>query len=388
MMNTQVQMLALPTAEWQRPSIAALIHDALVSERRIRKDSNTEIERGRYRLCCHHIETWAAGFAADALPTQTLSGRYIDDLAGMATLMKRDPALSDLAAQARLAVSFVPPDQLRQHIAAFSQMAERAGLADSPDTRTRLAFLNSLAPGEFGIVELHRQFLVVAEESDIDDRHETKITGARPADQTPSDSPGSRAVPEASSGLSASIARVLAGSNSINLSSVAHPVVTEILHQVAYGTSGLSTDAVTVVYNDGSQAEPFAVGRLRLPEQEALASLLGLPPLRASLLSIRHLDMDTRVDMAWFLNQEASRPRPCAETDAFCCERTLAQLAALRRPTCIHLYQTGLQPAVVGFYRALLEWLADHRQETPSLVVVPQYYDDISKRYEHGAIWG
>jgi hypothetical protein len=83
--------------------------------------------------------------------------------------------------------------------------------------------------------------------------------------------------------------------------------------------------------------------------------------------------MDVEVDGAWLRNTDISRPRPAGETDALAYELSRQQLRRLAtgRPLLMYLYQTGMEPVVVGFYRALTE----HLLERPGTVsVIPLYF--------------
>jgi hypothetical protein len=95
--------------------------------------------------------------------------------------------------------------------------------------------------------------------------------------------------------------------------------------------------------------------------------------LRFSLLSIRHTEMDVEVDGAWLRNTDISRLRPAAESDELVFALSIEQLATLTReePVTIFMYQTGLETAIVGFYRALTEHLLE---QPKSVAVVPMYF--------------
>jgi hypothetical protein len=164
----------------------------------------------------------------------------------------------------------------------------------------------------------------------------------------------------------------------INFSNQPHNVVTEVLHDFVY-KDPRDTDGpvyIQVVYTDGSQGEPFPLHCLPRRAKSDLANLRRSQPLRAALMSMRHLEMDHDVDMAWFRNREVSKSRTFAETDTFCYLQTRNQLREARSESDlrIYLYQTGLQPAVIGFYRALVEELMHRADSTPSLEVVPHYF--------------
>ena len=100
---------------------------------------------------------------------------------------------------------------------------------------------------------------------------------------------------------------------------------------------------------------------------------------------MRHPEMDADVDAAWLRNREISQVRPAAETDSIVFEHTAVQLLELAKlgPRIVWLYQTGLEPAIVGFYRALVEHLRDH----PGTVAVAPCYFRHDGRFEEGSPW-
>lgn len=114
----------------------------------------------------------------------------------------------------------------------------------------------------------------------------------------------------------------------------------------------------------------------------------SLVTLRLALLSLRHPKMDGDVDGAWLRNRFVSRSRPAAQTDELVYAISRVQLEELKaRSRRIHLmlYQTGLQPAVMGFYRALI----DHLILSPGTVeVTPMFYSDRTKSFAAGTRWG
>jgi hypothetical protein len=158
----------------------------------------------------------------------------------------------------------------------------------------------------------------------------------------------------------------------INPSGVHNRAITQVLREFVVAAPPNRLD-VPVVYRDGSEAaNPFPLRSLELGDE--------LPDrvdqeLHLALLSIRHTEMDPVVDGAWLRNAEVSRPRPAALTDDFVYETSLTQLRALseegRRSLVLHIYQTGLETAVVGFYRAVVAFQLEHPD---SLSVVPMFF--------------
>lgn len=161
---------------------------------------------------------------------------------------------------------------------------------------------------------------------------------------------------------------------------IVNSVLTEGLRRYADG-EGRPNVRARVLYRDGSEARPVPLGALRM--------LGGLPDdwlqLRLASMSMRHPEMDTDVDGALLRNRVISRHRPSADTDEVAYQQTLRRLAAFTKhgPVCLHIYQAGFEPAILGIYRAVLEHLT-HRPQT--LAVCTHYYRG-PEDYEAGTVW-
>lgn len=158
---------------------------------------------------------------------------------------------------------------------------------------------------------------------------------------------------------------------SVNPSGVHNRVLTEVFREFVEGAPASRLDA-PIVYRDGSQAShAFPLRCLTFRDPPEVADRM----LHLALLSIRHTEMDPVVDGAWLRNAEVSRPRPAALTDDFVYETSRKQLTQLtesgQRTALLHIYQTGLDTAVVGFYRAVVMHLFQYPY---SLSVVPMFY--------------
>lgn len=176
-------------------------------------------------------------------------------------------------------------------------------------------------------------------------------------------------------------------------SGIGNSVLTEVLRKyVAREGDSDAAVSVPVEYRDGSRPRRFPFRAIPLrPDIGGDHSL----ELRISLLSMRHVEMDVTVDGAWLRNAEVSKNRKIAETDEYVFQTSLAQLRALtddgRRSVRIDMYQTGLEAAVIGFYRALAEHLVAH---PGSVSVIPVYFRSASTRrrgssggYVRGTPW-
>jgi hypothetical protein len=94
--------------------------------------------------------------------------------------------------------------------------------------------------------------------------------------------------------------------------------------------------------------------------------------------------MDHVVHGAWFRNARISRPGPAGLIDADAFEISMKQLAKVRAtgPRITEMHQTGFQPAVTGFYRAVTHTLIDH---PGTLCVIPKFF--VGKGFEEGDPW-
>lgn len=169
----------------------------------------------------------------------------------------------------------------------------------------------------------------------------------------------------------------------INPSDIPNRVLSETLRQFfAKAASGTPTE-VPVVYKDGSAARLLRLRSLALSEAEPHD---GRQVLAVTLLSIRHMEMDVKVEGAWLRNREISLRRPAGQTDELVYLQSQKQFATLaaEEPIELHLYQTGLPPANVGFYRALVDHHLHKRGE--NVAVIPWYFEG-GNNYSRGTPW-
>jgi hypothetical protein len=190
--------------------------------------------------------------------------------------------------------------------------------------------------------------------------------------------------------------------SALSPSGVHNRVLTEVLREYVE-RRGRPPVSVPVVYRDGSRASAdFPLHVLDLasevsPDADAVAG--GTWVLRLALLSIRHTEMDAVVDGAWLRNADVSKPRRAAETDDYVYHRSARQFDEItcggQRRVRLYVFQTGLETAVVGFLRAVVEFLADHPGR---LEVIPMFFAKTSPTnresadggfagYEQGNVW-
>jgi len=369
-----------------RLDIAPFVEDALIIERRLLKGANAPNERMRYRLCCRRIQE-AALSAGDESERMILDQGYYDVLD---LLWEQFPAA---VLKSRLTACFFRPESLSEHLNHFKALVKQAQLEEHPDIKKRLDFFEKAQTCGAGVVEVS-DFLVPAQEKKkVQEEAFSHLRKGRA-------STGRHEMEDAVSeerrlgmlqNLKRCIARAIETGGEVNFSNQPHFVVADALNGFVYRDDPDELETrIRVVYMDGSQAEDFPLRCLNRPcEGKATNTGLELPSLKAALISMRHLEMDEIVDMAWFRNRKVSVPRPFAETDAYCTQETIKLLHTVEGGLHIELYQTGLETAVVGFYRGLVEVLKQRRSvhKAPPLRVLPRYYAGKTEGYRAGKLW-
>ncbi len=183
--------------------------------------------------------------------------------------------------------------------------------------------------------------------------------------------------------------------HSLNLSDFPHMVIGETLHTFAYKAQPKDAEhpvSVNIVYTDGSTARPFPLFQLRKRSEEELRDLReSTIMLNIGSQSCRHPEMDTQVDLYWFLNIEINHAgNTSAEKDEFCYQETLRKLSVLTKRNQrirIAFYQTGFEPAAIGFYRAVTQFLMETSDKPPFIEIVPMIWNGQKKDYESGSSW-
>ncbi len=391
MSGKRIVMWRVPKEHWQTEdngttAITPFVRDALDIEHRLPKGINLANERMRYHLCCRRIQNAVLeGRLADA--HEPLEADIIPLFHEQA--IKANPAL--LAS--RFAACFFPPEHVGKAIEGMEAFASSrptglaaAGLAS---LSKRLYFFRRAKDDAAGIVET---FDFLSDKMEDFDVLEPESIFVEEEEQQHPSRDGYVAV-HAEQGLTAyqnlldTVEQAIQNDSAVNFSNQPHNVITEVLNRIVYAEDGQKPAMIRVVYMDGTEAAPFPV--------RCLQRKTSAPPqdktirLRAALVSMRHLEMDSQVDLAWFRNRQVSAGESYAGVDAFCTEQTLNQLQDMPREQTVvlSLYQTGLETAVIGFYRGLVHYLLERQNDGPSIQVLPMYYKGKTDGYEEGKIW-
>lgn len=126
-------------------------------------------------------------------------------------------------------------------------------------------------------------------------------------------------------------------------------------------------------FNDGSISEPFPLYCMMDSKLHTT-----LPVLKAALISCRHFELDALIDTCILRNSEISRRQEATIADQ---EKLCFDVASkffneiLEKSSGMHveLYHTGLEPAVLGTYRAFLATILK-KGNRGKLVITPRIY--------------
>ena len=388
---------AIPRQYWEdlNPGrLGFLAAEALSTERRLDKEINLASEGVRYAQLCRRLVD-EAFLLSKVQWSNDLSQLRSTLQASKCGLMAMDPSYLEIVWSAllnpvweRFGRSFFTPDQVKAHRHAFVLWARQHSLDDHPAVIARTTFLDAVDSFDAGLVEIQLHSMSGKLSASF---APWKPLAQLPVEQVTLDAADVGAVSGGNSGkftaqLRSQFTDALRNGSPVCFGNQApHDVITECFHEFVYAKNQANARCcVRVTYADGSEAEPFPV--LCLPKA---TEPVGSKIVRVALLSMRHLSLDTEIDFCWFRNREVSRSWALAEADAFCYQETRRQLCENAQATPLHmiLFHTGFEPACIGFYRGLVDYISERRQrgERPNISVEPRFYR--GSRYETGSFW-
>lgn len=386
-------------------SLASLAVDALASERKILKEVNLESEYRYYSLICQQLERKVIDSklfrlvnSDDSIADTLRSGLIATKVApaGYLALLAHD--VDEANQRFRLGASFYPPEKVQEHLQAFKTWVQQEKLESLEISRMRISFFEEAFENNCAVVEIQAPFLIIDEKEFRDNwdiyrtahSEEHELNLAIPSDYEITGESlqffTEKSKQQAAKLLSEQIHTALQNGDSITIGNQArHDVITEILHELVFSTRPEARPLLLrIAYVDGSEGDPFPIFCF---EKTAKFELIEKSRLSAALMSIRHFELDEKIDFCWFRNREVSQSRTLAESEAFCYKTSLAQLRQFLNGQDIFsldLYHTGFEPAVIGFYRALVQVMMEVKLKKIS--VLPLYFRG-KAGFERGSSW-
>lgn len=363
-----------------------LMNRAMRVEQRMVNKVMIEDEQRRYNIYCDRIEFYGHQLLAGGqVQSCDLGSEYLDLIASLKSKFPDDTA------SVRLTASFCPKEMVGTYIKQFEDIVRKAGVVDRKDVQSKLVFYRSAETSGCSVIELIQPWISTLEEpidtsEDFEGLKESFMS-LKVSDEVTEDKGGGHFI-----ALRNQIEKVIEQTNqhipaSVNFSALRHDVIAEILHDFVF--KGGRPLYVSVIYADGSEARPFPLCCVRPRAEQTLRELRGKPILNVGMMSARHSNdgLDSTVKTYWFRNQEISIGRTQAETDEVAYKKSKEMFESLRSEDGyrIAFYQTGFQPAVVGFYRALTEELIFREKLPADLEVTPYYF--MGGTYKKGKVW-
>lgn len=381
MINTKVILVAIPDADcvYERLDLRTLMSRALKIEVRMEKGVNLEDEQRRYQIICDRMEYLGHLVSSiKKVEIVNLRGDYLELLLLMKNKCPEETKRSGVMS------NFCPANLLEKRIGLFEALAKQSGLLEQEEIKTKIKFYRAAAKKKSHVLEL--QELSTDEEmgeSPTDEALREKFLSLPMSDGITSTQDTNSFI-----ALRNQMNRVIAEVNKgiptgVSFSDLSHNVITEILNEFVYGAG--KPMYLPVVYADGTKARPFPIHCLKPLEKGKSPNLPG-PVINVGQLSGRHQEMDPKMNIYFFRNQEISTGKTAAETDEVAYQKAKEIFERLRKEGVYRIayYQTGFQPVVVGFYRALTEALLQKGKAAPVLEVTPYYYFG---HYEKGKTW-
>jgi hypothetical protein len=429
MRNPTTTSCAVPAKFWNADvaatgavgQLGGLFREAATLERRISKGVNLDEEQSRYAAVCEDLEGSVLGMLFPISDRRTF--QYALDRQGFPAL-RIGPAHFDLLAALlrqnhpigfrdpqRVGATILPPNTVAEHRQAYLQLAKSAGFADEPAIRDRGQFLALAAKANCGVLELpnplddaealprvnglvqprigtwtarKRQFRAWLRRYTLVDWFARQFQpSANPVSLNRADwlLYGTDTTKDRGEfmkqRLRSQIEQALAGVGCVNMSGQQrHETATEVLQEFVVQKRGQQPGEARILYADGSEAAPFPL-RCVAPSR---SNWKPTRELHVALMSMRHLQLDREIDINWLRNASVPADKTMADADDYCFQTSLRQLKELHTlyaqdRLLLVLYHTGFEPAVIGFYRALVTLIRDTSTWTDRVLLRPNAAD-------------
>lgn len=363
----------------EKLDLLVIMKRAVRIEERMVKGVNITDEQRRYHILCDRIEYYGQEIVSEKeVKTCRLSPGYLELLA---KIIEKENETAHLG---RLTANFATQDLVAKRGEVLQDLRRRMGLGSNSDLQKAIEFYLYASKNKLNVIELHE---VESEDEDGPATHNVSkdFLALRVRDTIVVDDETNSFVALRNQ-IKTVVNSVRSGTaGAINFSDLRHDVIAEILFEYAYGRG--SKVLAPVMYADGSRANDFPLYCLRTRGKEAEFMFKDEPVLNVGMMSERHPELDPKIKIYWFRNQEISIGKTAAEIDEVAYRKAKELFVKMRDEGVykIAFYQTGFQPAVVGFYRALTEELIFRSTSMAKLLVTPYYF--INGEYRVGKTW-
>ncbi len=365
--------------------LKVLMRRALRVEDRMKKNVLIEDEQRRYNIFCERIEFYSHQLLAEGkVEYIDLGNEYIDIVSKISNMFPGE------ARDFRVAANFCLSEQIAAYIEKFEEIARKSGVLVCDPVQTKLAFYRKAGKDGRNVVELFQAWLPDSNETKtvVNPEELRKLFfDLKIADTITEDRGGGHFVAlrdQIQTVVNQTAQKIPAA---INFRELRHDVIAQVLHEFVY-KSGRPMYA-PVTYGEGAEATPFPLFCLKPKTEQSIAQIMKQPILNIGMMTARHSNdgLDVRVRGYWFRNQEISIGRTQSEIDDIAYNKSKELLLKMRSEGLfrINFYQTGFQPAVVGFYRALTEELIFRAKLPVSLLVTPYFF--MGGEYVIGMPW-
>jgi len=425
MMATGTILCAVPGDCWNKQSTANrpaeqlrnCLRDHATIERRLSKNVAVDDESFRYARLSGQIEQVAIGNAtfapggrefkrqlrAGEFPAVRVGSEYVD----LIRTVQMTEGKTGHDTEGRLGSSVFSPGQLSEHVRAFTKAMQQYDFQDYSSIRHRLWFLRKrVLSFNCGLIEVpdHCSADLLTDPKSFSSggadgrslwdrvvaRFRTNAMPSMLASERRERLESDDYKPVKSSDwiqygeirdrgqfmqdrLRSQIRDAIAGGAPVNLMNQRQNMAISIFQEFLHVAPDRKPAHAPVQYDDGRTARPFPFYCLpRLAD--------GWAPTRefhVALISMRHLPLDQYIDMNWYRNVDVPSRSGLAAADEVCYLDSMERLHQLLTTSRghrirLHLYHTGYMPAIIGFYRAVVETLSSGEWSPGCLQVIPK----------------
>lgn len=357
----KLSVIPLPEEEWNNPLVAQAVEDIMICCRRISKKVGLATERRRFAKASDLIET----VALDHMRKRNVNHLELNSEEAI-TLMNGLESIYSTCTP-----SFIHPDRIDE----FLNRVKLEKIAYLHRKRAGLVII--LSP--FENVPASSPLPIKPHKNESDNQIQPVSKDAFLNDNDCCSNV------ELIKTIQEKILEAINTERPFNASAYGHESITETLRTAIYAIQSptisqrffarilsKSSRAVflRISYDDGSAGGLFPLFSLKKLEIRPKCSVI----IKLGLMSIRHSEsLDVITDGYLIRNSEMNWQDSYGEQEWFAHQQMMKlvdSLLEIEHSVEIHLYHTGLQPAVVGVYRAVVDQLKNHRGR---VIVVPYF---------------